>query len=214
MNIRSLRPAYFVRRVAQFAYERANPGVPWLVPAANRLLDEYLRSTDVGLEWGSGRSTAWFARRVGHMTSVEDNKAWHETVTAQLQRAGVADKVDYRYVACEYQEIDEPARHPYADVAASMADGSLDFALVDGKIRSTCMFAVMRKIRPGGLLILDNANRYIPNGRDGRHSTVHVPRDEPRTDAWARIIGALRDWRWINTTDGIWDTRFWIRPCP
>jgi hypothetical protein len=22
----------------------------------------------------------------------------------------------------------------------------------------------------------------------------------------------LKDWRWINTTNGIWDTRFWIKP--
>jgi hypothetical protein len=68
------------------------------------------------------------------------------------------------------------------------------------------------KAKRGGLLILDNSNRYIPNRQLGGAGAVHEPRSEPRSAVWARILDQLKEGRWINTTDGIWDTRFWIKP--
>lgn len=212
MNLQTFRPAYFVKRIQQWRFEKARPDAPWLAPTAIELLESYLKPADVGFEWGSGRSTVWFARRVGKLTSVEDHQKWHALVTERLAASGVAAKVDYRFIPCEHKEVDEPSAHPYADASREVPDGSLDFALVDGNIRATCMKAVTAKIKPGGLLILDNANRFIPNNESGRHTTVHEPRSEPRSPEWAQIMEQLRDWRWINTSDGIWDTRLWIKP--
>jgi predicted O-methyltransferase YrrM len=149
---------------------------------------------------------------MGKLVSVEDRRQWYATVTGRLSEAQLSPKVEYQYIPCECREIDEPAEHPYASAARAMADGSLDFALVDGNIRATCMRAILPKIKSGGLLILDNANRYVPNYHLGRHTTVHEPRSEPRTTQWARLMHDLKDWRWINTTNGIWDTRLWIKP--
>ncbi len=212
MNIRTFKPAYFVKRVRQFAYEKRHPDAPWLTPSAILFLDSYLKPADVGFEWGSGRSTVWFARRMGKLVSVEDSRQWYATVRGRLTEAQVSRKVDYQYIPCECQERDEPVQHPYASAARAIADGSLDFALVDGNIRATCMKEIIPKLKAGGLLILDNANRYLPNHQLGRHTTEHEPRSEPRTPQWARLMHDLKDWRWINTTNGIWETRFWIKP--
>jgi hypothetical protein len=212
MNLHSLRPAYFFKRLGQLRFEKSQPDAPWLTQSAILLLNSYLKPTDEGIEWGSGRSTVWFAKRVARLISIENNRQWHTIVKKNLATTQVNANVDYRFIACEHKEVDEPSAHAYADASHGLADSSLDFALVDGTIRATCMKAVIAKIKPGGLLILDNANRFIPNKDSGRHITIHEPRSEPRSQVWAEIINQLRDWRWLNTTDGIWDTRFWIKP--
>jgi SAM-dependent methyltransferase len=152
------------------------------------------------------------AVRVARLISVENNPEWHTLVKAKLAATKVRANVEYLFIACDDNEFDEPLSHPYADMSNRVGDASLDFALVDGTIRATCMKAVLRKLKPGGLLILDNANRFIPNQESGWQKTIHEPRSEPRSGGWAGIIEQLRDWRWINTTDGIWDTRFWLKP--
>lgn len=212
MNLRSFRPAYFFKRLGQMRFEKSHPEAPWLAESAILLLDSYLKPTDIGFEWGSGRSTLWLAQRVAHLHSVENNRRWYGAVKKQLKAAHLSRKVTYQFIPCERTEVDEPSDHPYADAAKAIPDNSLDFALVDGNIRASCMRVIAAKINPGGLLILDNANRFIPNRYLDKHSTVHERRSEPRSSAWARMMEHLKDWRWINTTNGIWDTRFWIKP--
>lgn len=213
MRLSSLRPQYLVPRVREVLFARRHPDAPWLVESAVVFLEAWLRPTDAGLEWGSGRSTAWFAARVGRLTSVESSREYHAKVSKMLAERGLARKVDYRHVPCEFGELDEPPTHPYAEAANEFADGSLDFVLVDGMIRETCMRAALPKVRPGGLLVLDNANRYFPNPSLGGYATAHEPRDRPRSEAWARLGRQLETWRWGLLTDRIWDTRVWVRPC-
>ena len=212
MNLRSFRPAYFFKRLGQMRFEKFHPDAPWLAESAILLLDSYLKPTDVGFEWGSGRSTLWLAQRVAHLHSVEDNGHWHFIVKKKLKAAQLTRKITYQFIPCEWGEVDEPLDHPYANAANAVPDNSLDFALVDGNIRASCMRVIAAKLNPGGLLILDNANRFIPNRHLDSHTTVHECRAAPRSAAWARIMEHLEDWRWINTTNGIWDTRFWIKP--
>jgi hypothetical protein len=134
--------------------------------------------------------------------------------TKTLEAAKLMRKVTYHFIPCDCTDVDEPANHAYANVAKTIQDNSLDFALVDGNIRAPCMQIIIAKIKTGGLLILDNANRFIPNRHLDENTTVHEPRFEPRTVAWRGIIDQLETWRWINTTNGIWDTRFWIKAPP
>jgi hypothetical protein len=57
---------------------------PWMAPAAVRRLDQLLRPEDVVLELGSGSSTAWYARRVRRVVSLEPNPTWAARVRAML----------------------------------------------------------------------------------------------------------------------------------
>lgn len=207
-----LLPSRLWRFLAQRAFQRAHPDAPLLVSNAVLLLDRWLRPADVGIEWGSGRSTTWLASRLARLVAVEHDSVWYRRVRRRLQEKGLAAKVDYRRVPSPVEQMDEPRGHAYAAVADELEDASLDLALVDGQMRLRCMQRVIPKLRPGGLLVLDGANRYLPNRFDGGYTTVQVTRSEPLTHEWSELLDRLRGWRAMQTSDGLWDTRLWVKP--
>lgn len=212
MKLRELYPSYFWRFLVQRSFQRAHPEAPLIVANSVILLDNWLRPTDCGIEFGSGRSTSWLARRLTHLTTVEHDAHWYERVTQRIAERGLADKVDYRLIPAAGDQMDEPKDHPYAAIADEMADESLDFALVDGQMRLRCLERVIPKLKPGGLLVLDGANRYLSNRFEESHTTIQVVRDQPLNEEWQQAADTLKNWRWINTSDGLWDTRFWVKP--
>lgn len=162
------------------------------------ILEDFLKPTDSGIEWGSGRSTAWLARRVRHVVSVEDNQEWFERVKAMLAENGLAQKVDYRL---------KPEDNSYPGVADQIEDGSLDFALVDGKLRSTCALKALSKIKVCGALVVDNVSWFLPAPRGTRS-----PHALTGTNAEWELAGRLlATWRCIWTSSGVNDTALWIK---
>jgi len=204
-RLRHWTPRYAFNRIRWEIFERTHPDSPWLVPDAVRLLDQMLRKSDAGLEWGSGRSTVWFAKRLGRLTSVEDNSEWQQRVSWQLAAAGVKN-VSYHMLA---SKADDPAQAPYVRIADEMEDESLGFALVDGSLREHCAHAVLTKIEPGGALVLDNSNWYLDHPTKAPYSRYGVGDENPE---WKRLSTRLAEWRQINTSNGISDTTLWIRP--
>jgi hypothetical protein len=205
-------PAYVLSRTAEMIYRRRNADLPWLTSTANSLLPHLLRSSDVGLEWGSGRSTIWFAQRIAHLTSVEHNAGWYERVSDQL-RSGSVSNVEYMHVAArdEVEPVDDVSGEPYVRVSDRFADGTLDFALVDGVYRSACALAVLPKLRCGGLLVIDNANWFLPNRSASPSSRSEA--DGPSSGDWKAFLSRVKGWRHIWTTSGVTDTALWIKPC-
>lgn len=192
-NLRHLTPRYVVDRIAVAFDQRLRPSDPWLTRDAIRLRECWLRPSDRGLEWGSGRSTLWFALRVGALTSVEHDASWAATVRSMLASEPRASPTDYRL---EPDGATNNADSRYVGVARSLADRSLDFALVDGVARDHCAWAVLPKLRPGGLLVIDNANWFLdgpyesrsPNSRNGRG---------PSSEVWAAVAAEVARWRCI-----------------
>jgi predicted O-methyltransferase YrrM len=194
------------------AFRRRHPEAPAIVANAVILLDNWLRPTDRGLEWGSGRSTIWLASRVAHLLSVEHNPVWHARVRDAIAARGLAARVVYRLIDAPDDQMAEPLGHPYAGVADEIADASLDFVVVDGQMRLRCTEKALVKLKPGGLLALDGANRYLPNAFEGSFTTIQHTRREPLNQDWQRLQERLVTWRSMSTSDGLWDTRFWIKP--
>ncbi len=209
--MRSLRhwtPRYLYHRVGDKRYRRANPEAPWLTPQAIGILHTMLRPTDTGLEFGSGRSTVWFATRVHHLTSVEHDEAWHEAISTGLKERGLSN-VDY--LLCPR---DVPAERggdsDYVGVAARFPADSLDFVLVDGAYREHCALAVIPKLRPGGLLVIDNVNWFLPSRSHSPCS--RTPAQGPAGPGWRRLQHATGTWRSIWTSSGVWDTALFVKP--
>ena len=171
-------------------------------------MDKYLKKSDLGIEWGSGRSTLWFANRVSRLISVEDNIVWYKTVSAQLNGAGLAN-VEYHFL--EIKEKASVLEQPYVKTPLSMPDNSLNFALVDGKVRDVCAISVLSKIVSGGLLIIDNIELYIPS--DSKSPLSIGLQAKAKSEIWEEFVERVQDWRLIWTTNGVSDTCIWIKPC-
>jgi predicted O-methyltransferase YrrM len=201
-------PRYVYHRTRQLFYERAHPDDPWLTPAAIGLLATLLRPADIGAEFGSGRSTLWFAARVAALTSVEHDIRWHENVTARLKECGLGN-VDY-ILAPEDQPMERGGDSAYARTALAFPEASLDFALIDGHYRDYCAKFIMPKIKLGGMLIIDNVNWYLPCRSKAPNSrTAELG---PATDVWGAVWRQLEGWRTIWTSSGVWDTAIFIKP--
>jgi predicted O-methyltransferase YrrM len=200
-------PQYVYHRARQLLFERAHPDAPWLTPAAIELLGQLLRPDDRGAEFGSGRSTLWFAGRVAALTSVEHDPLWHEAVTRRLKERGIGN-VDY-ILAPGDQPMERGGESAYARTALSFPDASLDFALVDGHYRDYSAKFILPKLKAGGMLIIDNVNWYLPCESAAPNSrTAGLG---PATEAWAQVWRELADWRTIWTSSGVWDTAIFIK---
>ncbi len=198
-------PRYVVDRLALLTFERQNPDAPWLTRDAVHILDGWLRRDDEGLEWGSGRSTTWFGARVRRLVSVEHDAAWHRDVRRRLDEKGLTN-VDYRLLGTEAVDGQPPA---YVAIAARVEKPSFDFVLVDGVLRDACALAAIDVLKPGGLLILDNANWFLPH--DTRSPASLGAHGTP-TPAWAQVARRLGAFRCLWTTNGVTDTALFVKP--
>ena len=194
---------YAVDRLRDAAYRWTHRDAPWLTPQANAQLESWLKPGFAGFEWGAGRSTVWLGRRVAALTSVEHDEVWYERVRARLGREGLGSVTLLRYPA---------GSDAYVAAIDATPDGTLDFALIDGlhESRGACAARALAKIRPGGLVIVDDVNRYLPSRSRAPNS---LPAEAPPFDTrWTAFAERVASWPVVWTSDGVRDTAIWTRP--
>ena len=210
-----LRPRYVADRVRLAVHQRLHPDAPWLTAEATSVLEQWLQPDHVGIEWGSGRSTLWFAERVGRLLSVEHHAGWHEAVSSRLAERAITN-VDYRLCPCEPERVETPEwiaamfASEYVRAVDAFAAGSLDFALVDGMYRSVCALAVIPKLRSGALLIVDNVNWFLPS--TSRAPSSRGVSDSPLSPTWEEFGNTVSGWQLTWTENGVADTAIWRVP--
>ncbi len=157
-----LHPLALLRRIRGEFFYRFHPDLPWISPAAIEFCERHLHTQMNALEWGSGRSTLWFARKVRELTSVEHVDTWFEQVSEKLRLANAAN-VQFLRIELDHPES-APTTRDYAQLPRYVAAinrftaDSLDFVVVDGHYRLACVQAAQEKIRPGGYLLVDNTD--------------------------------------------------------
>lgn len=198
-------PRYLVNRCRNISSNLAHPDWPWLTPDAIHFLEHWLDPSDIVFEWGSGRSTLWLARRVRAVTSVETEARWYRRVKLQAERENLQN-LKLRY----YSESEDPDAHDdYANAVATTGE-SFDLILIDGLRRSRCALAAIPRLEAGGLLLLDNANWYLPCSSKAPNSR---PRPAgPSSPDWALFLLEVSGWRSLWTSNGVTDTAIWIKP--
>lgn len=157
------QPTYLARRIAYKFYEISHPDEPWIAQGAIRFCEKNLTKEHIGLEWGSGRSTFWFGSRLKSLLSIEYDRQWYSTVMNKLHEQKIKN-VECRHIPLDHDRQEPTYPHyektpTYVSVVESFADGTLDFVVVDGHYRQACILAALDKIKPGGLLLVDNTNR-------------------------------------------------------
>jgi hypothetical protein len=89
------RPVYSLRLIAYKFDEIRHCGEPWVSRSAVRFCDANLKRDQIGLEWGSGHSTKWYAARLRKLLSVEFSPVWHAKVLKEIKGQ---DNVECRFV--------------------------------------------------------------------------------------------------------------------
>ena len=117
--------------------------IPWFTYPAIDFLDGVVRPEWTVFEWGSGNSTLWWSARTTHVVSVEDDAAWHAEVVKQIRPNS--------------ESLFKTGRD-YFDAIRAYPDASFDVVVIDGSSRNDCARAAPDKLKPGGLIVFDNAD--------------------------------------------------------
>jgi predicted O-methyltransferase YrrM len=194
--------SYIFHKLRLGLLEFRKPDLPWLTKDAVNLLNQLILPTDNGLEFGSGRSTSWLAGRCAKLVSVESDDVWYNKVKRDLRSRR---NVEYHLKVAEKSAAEQS---PYLDVFDQIEDQSIDFILNDGKIRDLVALRSMCKLRYGGLLIIDNAERYLPN-------SLKIPESlgngAAKNENWKRFLAETNTWRRIWTSNGVTSTLILIK---
>jgi len=128
------------------------------------------------LEWGSGASTLFFARRVKEVVTIEHDPEWHAQVEAMLAErlitncrcmlvppepvAALDDRGGDvgRYVSqrAEYHGLQF---RRYVHAAEALAEALFDVVVVDGRARTACLDLAPRLLAANGAVVFDNSDR-------------------------------------------------------
>ena len=186
------RPITAVHAVGYKLYELTHPDEPWISQGAIRFCEGSLNRNMAGFEWGSGRSTAWFAERLGSLTSIEHELGWFKIVQENLNSRGIRN-VTYRLVPLNHppHEPNRPVYNPIPDYVAAIEevpDGTLDFAVVDGHYRQACILAAIPKLKPAGLFLVDDTD-WLPLSEWG------IPTDWDLVHQSRKVMSETTIWR-------------------
>ena len=212
-------PRYVWDRSLLALRTRRRPEDPWLTAGAVAFLDQWLRPGDHAVEWGAGRSTGWLARRVAKLDSFEAGVEFGAFVGRSLRERGIAN-VDLRVLEFDDSRTEEEIRQTeFHRQSAALANNAYDFALVDTSPRGLNALLGIEKVRPGGLLAIDNIDWYLPAPPHVRPTPgmTRIPAGTPTSRypnnaSWRKVADVLGSWRQYWTSDGVSMTAFFFKP--
>lgn len=202
---------YIFNRMLELIYQKSNQDAPWLTRSSINFLSSYLSKEDIGFEFGSGRSTIWLAKRVKTLYSQEHDNKWFNKVNYLIKFNNLSN-VFYNLhgYSQEVNDTSDAFNEDYVRSLVSIKDNSLDFVLVDGVYRSICALQSLSKIKPGGILIIDNINWYLPS-KSYSPASVKLGQ-KPASPFWEMFLKNTEGWRVFWTSSGVTDTAIFFKP--
>jgi hypothetical protein len=150
---------------------------PWMTFPAIRFLDHFLKAGMRVFEYGSGGSTLFFAERAGQVVSAEHDPAWATPVRERIHQrrcsnvellllppqpapaATEADPSSFEHCVSGAAVFRGWSFEEYAAAIERFPEQSFDVVMVDGRARPACAKRALKRVKPGGWLVLDNAER-------------------------------------------------------
>ena len=144
---------------------------PWITFSAEKFLQKILRKDMTVFEYGAGSSTLYFSRRVAQVFSIEHDKEWFDYLKHEIEKQMITNVV-CRLI--EPETVDEKHENTYFSDSPpykgksfeayvksidAFPDQHFDIVVVDGRARTSCIAHARNKVKPGGYLMVDNADR-------------------------------------------------------
>jgi len=162
--------------------------IPWFSYKAIDFLESFLKPNMKVFEWGTGGSTLFFARRCCSVCSVEEDEKW---LLATQDRIVKQSLTNVEAVFLNMQDGFNEIRYAQA---VHQGNREFDVICVDGRefspqSRILCFYEAEKMIKAGGIIILDDAQRY------------QVVRADNAAKRWMRYRGVGPARLGITTTD-------------
>jgi len=197
--------------------DAAGQPIPWYTYPAIDFLRQLDFSERTVFEYGSGNSTLFWAARAARVVSVEDDERWSERLKSMVP------------ANCTIVQEADLQRYPH--VIDSYPQG-FDIIVVDGPARGAtrvkCAQAALKRLKAGGLIILDNSDwlpdsarvlreadllqvdmsGFIPIGDHTQTTSFFFDRQSRFAVKGTRqplpCVGAIEwDWETVTPTDGV-----------
>ncbi|WP_158021321.1 class I SAM-dependent methyltransferase [Mycolicibacterium chubuense] len=134
-------------RKAPLEYRR-----PWWNYNAVAFVSKRLPPKPNVFEYGGGASTLWLLDQGATTITVEDNHDWYRALLARLPEG-----IDVRFIQSGEGASPDKASEQYTNAIEQERDESFDLVIVDGQGRRECVLAAAPKVKPGGMLLLDDS---------------------------------------------------------
>jgi hypothetical protein len=141
---------------------------PWMTYRSIQFLEQYLQPGMSVFEYGSGGSTAFFLDHGCQLITVEHDDSW---AAAVQDRVGDHAQWTTHFVRPDGVDENGSPADPYTYVSGNGhlvfkeyvetidAYDAFDLVSVDGRARPAALRHSISKVRPGGVLLLDNSER-------------------------------------------------------
>jgi predicted O-methyltransferase YrrM len=144
-------------------------GLPWISLGAIRFLGRALRPEMSVFEYGSGGSTLFFAQRCRSVVAIEDDPYWARIMGERVGAANLGN------VIVELHPLESLATFGNSSYLRAIDCRSPDLVLIDGKDediglfpqgghdprrRTQCFRYVEQRIKPGGMIVVDDSSFY------------------------------------------------------
>lgn len=157
--------------------------IPWIVFDSIDYLNSISFENKSIFEWGSGGSTLFFIKKDANVISVEHNLDWYNLMLKFIPKN---QAVSYIYTPKKETLVKKDAKNPfdyysniepgdykeYVTIINRYPDNYFDLILIDGRSRASCIFYSLKKIKIGGIIVVDdtyrdyyfdNMNEYLKN---------------------------------------------------
>lgn len=131
----------------QAAIDRQGNPIPWFTYPAITYLKQLDFSNKLVFEYGSGNSTLFWGARAERVISIEHHDKWY-----QKMEKIVSKNTDLKLIADDF--------YPHA---ISKYEEEFDVIVIDGagQYRYDCAVEAIKKLKPGGMIILDNSDWFV-----------------------------------------------------
>jgi len=144
---------------------------PWITFSAEKFLRRILRKDMTVFEYGAGSSTLYFSRRVAQVFSIEHDREWFDYLQHEFEKQEITNVV-CRLIEPEaldgknentYFSDSPPYKgksfEAYVKSIDAFPNKHFDIVVVDGRARASCIAHAKNKVKSGGYLMVDNADR-------------------------------------------------------
>lgn len=144
-------------------------GMPRWAPGAADHLASLLTGKEITVEWGGGWSSVWLADKVCRLHVIEHDPKWVKFIEKRTDRS----KVKTWLRSWEIKGYVEIMEH-----AGSMI-GRPDLWLIDGFRRIDCLAVVEQRVKPGNIVVLDDALDYAEHLLGSKHEITRFAVPHP-----------------------------------